>query len=316
MSLIRASISLAVPATAASIFFPDSVGYVAGGTAVVFLFAKTCSRPLANHAELDKIPYSCSSPPKEQQLTLTTCLIPRPKLRIILDLGGIKLEQLATSIAMALGLRRIPRPISDIDDPIWTIPTTEAAQAALALCQKTAGPHRQWIVNHCLRTFRFGAAVAEQLGTVYDEEVLFVASLLHDLAWTEPFDRDDLDFELLGAQAARDFCIHHGMSEHKSNVIHEMIALHTSPHILGLPEYAPEIRLVSQGAGMDVAGLFCEEISSETKLTVVKEHPRLNFKKCCCALMADHARRKPDTHMAVSCQMGFLTAIRMGPFDE
>ncbi|CAB9531560.1 Metal dependent phosphohydrolase [Seminavis robusta] len=280
MSLIRASIALVVPSAAAAVLFPESPIYVAAATVALFIFAKSCSRPLFNeeeHCGEDNtlttealLPYSCSSPPKDQQLTLTTSLPAPEKIVFIQVFGGIKLEQLATSIAHTIGLRRIPRAISSIHDPLWAVPTTQASQAALELCQKTA----------------------------------------------EPYDRDGLDFELLGAQAAQDFCIQQGMGEHKANVVHEMLALHTSPHILSQPQYAPELKLIHQGAGIDVAGLYCEEISNVTKMTVVHEYPRLNFKRCCCALMADHARRKPNTLLAVNCHMGFLTAIKMGPFQE
>ena len=144
---------------------------------------------------------------------------------------------------------------------------------------------------------------------------LFVASLLHDLAWSPEYDQDDkVDFEVAGAQHALQFCKEHGLSGHRSRVIHEMIALHTSPNRLrALP---PEVHLVSQGAGVDVAGFYAEEVHPSTLKSVVKAHPRHSFKRQCCHLMHEQCRRKPDSHIAGWCSMGFLQLVQAGPFDE
>lgn len=291
---------------------PSTIAVV---VAILVTFALTKSRPINLNRDKQKgegdsiVPYSLTKPTKP--LILTKKLPCASKGEMALLLGGVAMEALATKLANALGVRQLPRPICMSD---LAVPETPVTRSAAEFCRRAAGPDGGFIVQHCMRTYLFGVAVAKQLGTVFDRETFFVASLLHDLAWSEEYDDNNLDFEVAGAQHAIQFCKKHGMSDHQASVVHEMIALHTSPALL--KDMPAEVHLVSQGAGVDVAGFFVEEVHPTTLSTIVKAHPRLDFKNQCCRVMKDQCCRKPHSHMAMSCSMGFLTMVQMGPFDE
>ena len=287
--------------------------------ASVYTFSFIKSRPIfITRAELEKasksdlVPYSLTKP--KQPLPLTTQLpMAPPKAQAFLSMAGLALEAAATTLANGLGLRlQVPRPLSIQSTMPHRIPTTKLAQAALALCRKTLPA---FAVQHSLRTYWFGVAVADQLGIVYDPETFFVAAILHDVSWDLQYDVQNMDFEVSGAQRAHQFCQEHDVPDHQSRVIHEMIARHTAPELQeGLP--SPELSMVHYGAGVDVAGFFQEEVHSETIQNVVREHPRLDFKNQCCGVLQEICRRNPTCHIAGACSVGFMHLVQAGPFDE
>ena len=57
-------------------------------------------------------------------------------------------------------------------------------------------------MNHCVRSYLFAASRAVSDGLEIDHELLYVASLLHDLGLEAPFDSHTLAFEDAGASRA------------------------------------------------------------------------------------------------------------------
>jgi hypothetical protein len=55
-----------------------------------------------------------------------------------------------------------------------------------------------WLLNHCLRSYVWGAYRGAIQGASYDAELLYVASLLHDLGMTRSFDSHHIAFEKAG----------------------------------------------------------------------------------------------------------------------
>ena len=259
-------------------------------------------------------PYSSKSSSSSDEgfvpLKLTPGIDTPSKGELIFAIGGTVIEEFATKLAYSLGVRRLPEYLS-LDE--LAPPPTKAVEDATALCRNTV-KEKEWIFQHSMRTYLFGAAMAYQLGIAFDKEVLFVAALCHDLAFVKPYDRDDTTFELLSAKAGYDFALEHNMTQHQAAVIHEMIALHTMPH--RVKNLDPEVALVSRGAFVDVGGSGREDIWHETRQDILTHHPRCNFKQELCALVQDHVTRKPWSPLAVSCQLGFLYVVNKAPYDE
>ncbi|GIJ49960.1 hypothetical protein Val02_68460 [Virgisporangium aliadipatigenens] len=127
-------------------------------------------------------------------------------------------------------------------------PSTPLADAALRYARET---QPDWLTHHCLRAYLFGRAVGEAGGEEFDDELLFVAALLHDLGLTDAADTGQR-FEVDGADAAAAFLESAGMAASRVGVVWEAIALHTS---LGLTKRSPaEVRLMQAGTMLDVAG--------------------------------------------------------------
>lgn len=59
------------------------------------------------------------------------------------------------------------------------------------------------LFNHSNRVYLFGALKAQKEQVKYDQELLYVSALFHDLGLTKLYSSDDLRFEVDGANAAR-----------------------------------------------------------------------------------------------------------------
>ncbi len=168
-------------------------------------------------------------------------------------------------------------------------PDTELCLAAMALARDHSPP---FLFNHVMRTFAFGRAAGALQGAKYDQEMLFLGSVLHDLGLVEAFIAEDR-FELDGADAAADFLSKNGYSDRKIAVIWDAIALHTT---LGVSQRKQaEIALLQIGAGIDVGAIPQSLVTPESIEIILAEYPRLGFKQAMLAAMDAVVRRKPMT---------------------
>ena len=168
-------------------------------------------------------------------------------------------------------------------------PDTELCLAAMALARDHSPP---FLFNHVMRTFAFGRAAGALQGAKYDQEMLFLGSVLHDLGLVEAFIAEDR-FELDGADAAADFLSKNGYSDRKIAVIWDAIALHTT---LGVSQRKQaEIALLQIGAGIDVGAIPQSLVTPESIEIILAEYPRLDFKQAMLAAMEAVVRRKPMT---------------------
>lgn len=190
----------------------------------------------------------------------------------------------------------------------FATPDSRLAVQATELVRELSPPY---LLHHCQRTWAFGVALAAQHGRRYDAELLYVASLLHDLGLTEAH-RGPAPFELRGARAARAWCLEHGMPTERSDRVHEAIALHTS---LGITGREPESLYVHLGAGVDVFGYHVEEISRPTVDVILEQWPRLGFKE---SIIEDVQPEidNPGSPLAGMWRLGFAGRIRAAPFAE
>ena len=157
-----------------------------------------------------------------------------------------------------------------------------------------------------------------------DYELLYIACILHDLGLTEQF-VGDLPFEIQGAQAASQFLGEHGLSQDRTAVVWDGIAMHAS----AIGQFKqPEIALVGVGAGADVLGPDFSLIKKAEASEIVRAFPRLKFKeefvKTCAGVVRQHPsvasrgfmrdigeKYVPNFHPRNICD-----AIAQAPFDE
>src|SRR5690242_11309850 len=69
----------------------------------------------------------------------------------------------------------------------------------------------EFLFNHSVRVYLFGALHGRNLRLTFDEELLYIASLFHDLGLMDDYGSKDERFEVDGANAARDFLRKHGI---------------------------------------------------------------------------------------------------------
>lgn len=128
------------------------------------------------------------------------------------------------------------------------------------------------LFHHSLRVYCWGALTGERKGLSFDPELLYIASMFHDVGLTPRYESSQLRFEVDGADAARDFLRGRSIAESDIELVWNAIALHTTP---GIPEFMrPEIALVQAGAGMDVAGRGYDFFTEAQREAVIAAYPR------------------------------------------
>jgi len=154
-----------------------------------------------------------------------------------------------------------------------TIPDSSIAREATDLLL-THGT--EFIYNHSLRVFLFSELNAKRNSLAHDSELLYVASVFHDLGLVPHYSSPDLRFEVDGANAARDFLKSHGLPKESLQLVWDTIALHTT---IGIAEHKEnEVALMYSGVGLDVMGEGYENLSAENREEIIAAFPRNDFK--------------------------------------
>ncbi len=135
----------------------------------------------------------------------------------------------------------------------------------------------EFIYNHSLRVFLFSSLNAKRKSLSHDTELLYVASVFHDLGLVSHYSSPDLRFEVDGANAARDFLKGHGIAQDKLQLVWDTIALHTT---IGIAEHKEnEVALMYSGVGLDVMGEGYEHLSDQHREEIITAFPRNDFKQ-------------------------------------
>ena len=149
------------------------------------------------------------------------------------------------------------------------IPDSQIAREVTQLIRDTES---DLLFHHSVRVYCWGVLTGKRLGLKFDTELLYAASMFHDIGLTARYGNSQLRFEVDSANAARDFLRGHGISESDLETVWNAVALHTTP---GIPQFMrPEIALVQAGAGMDVAGRGYDQFTSAQREAVVAAFPR------------------------------------------
>lgn len=169
------------------------------------------------------------------------------------------------------------------------IPDSPLCQAAEELAKTSSEP---FLYRHVMRSFVFGSLAGKKSARKYDEEILFLGAVLHDLGLTKNFAADDR-FEIDGAEAAAGFLRQQGVAEEKIAIIWDAIALHTT---FSVPQYKrPEIALVQIGAGIDVGVVPRDMLREDIIDEILEAYPREGFADAMLKVLADVAQNKPVT---------------------
>ena len=169
------------------------------------------------------------------------------------------------------------------------LPDTPMARRALEVVFEN---ENESLANHSARSFLFSVlALDEQQERVEDEdrELLFFASVLHDMGTTDLL-RGEPRFELQGADFAADFLRHNGLSHPQVEKVWEAIALHTTPEIPF--RRSPVSRLMAQGVYMDF-GFGTEFVADEMATAIFDRYPRLDLTKVFVGRMVEQVNELP-----------------------
>jgi HD domain-containing protein len=170
------------------------------------------------------------------------------------------------------------------------IPDSAAAAAATRFAREHSSP---LIYDHSRRVYLFGSMRAHDLGLEPDPELLYVASMMHDVGLSTPFSETEQRFELDGADQARRLLEQHGFERPEADIVWTAIALHTTP---GVPvRMGAEVAATQLGVLVDAVGLGLEELDRERVAAITAAHPRGDFKNGFLEAFVDGLAHRPDT---------------------
>jgi hypothetical protein len=190
-------------------------------------------------------------------------------------------------------------------------PQTPAATAALSVANRCYSPA---LLNHCVRSYLWGAAYASARGIAFDDELYYVSALLHDIGLTDPFDSHRLPFEKAGGDLAWVFGVAAGWPADRAARATEIIVLHMRADVSSTAD--PESHLLQVATSWDVAGRRPEEFPAAVRADILTRYPRQGFGSEFLACFEDQARRKPDGAAAASVANDAAGRIRANPLDS
>jgi hypothetical protein len=167
------------------------------------------------------------------------------------------------------------------------------------------------LLNHSRRAYAWGAAIAAVHGIAFDRELLYLAAMFHDTGLPSPVPH--VDFTVRSAALAREFADSHEVTVDGREVVANAIAMHNTPGVGA--EAGAEAYLLSAGAGVDVFGLRSNELPDGVRKSVVRDYPRLGFKREFTRLIRREAKQVPRGRMWYLNRFALSDlTVRLAPF--
>jgi hypothetical protein len=169
------------------------------------------------------------------------------------------------------------------------------------------------LYGHALRSYFYAALLAARDGMRYDQELLYVGCVLHDIGLTPRFADPIRPFEHVSADVCAELAEGHGWALPRRYRLHRAVVLHMAPTLP--PAEEAEVLLLEAGVACDVTGARGQEVSGRAIQELLARYPRAGFKHEFTQLLRSEAARKPLTHAALLLQ-GLEERIADAPFAE
>ncbi len=170
-----------------------------------------------------------------------------------------------------------------------TVPYSAMIIGALEYAQRLSEPY---LFNHAMRSWLFATRIGQLKSIDCDQEVVAVGTILHDVGLTAGVSGPNR-FEVNGADAAQAFIKERGFSDHRSQLIWDLVALNSTPSIALHKE--PEVALGTMGIGLDWGGFGIELIPTAEIAEIVAAFPRLKMKHSFAETCRHLVEMRPET---------------------
>lgn len=183
--------------------------------------------------------------------------------------------------------------------PRLALPDGEIAAKALRFNESRVP---DFVHHHCIRSYLYARELAAQqglrAGRDYDDDLLFLCNVLHDLGVGADATSSPERFEVHGADLAVEFAREAGVPEDELDVLWDAIALHTSPGIAHRKQ--PEVMLTHIGVATDIAGDQRDRLPEALIAAAHEHHPRADDGYALPGLIAEQARQRPEKAVPLS----------------
>lgn len=190
-------------------------------------------------------------------------------------------------------------------------PQSLAVDAALEVATYYCSPA---LLNHCQRSYIWCAVIADRDGLRYDDELLYVAALLHDLGLVREFDGHFLPFEEAGGQVAWVFAAGAGWPLHRRIQLSDIIVRHMWDSVD--PADDPESHLLEAATSADISGRGVGDLGDELRADVMRAFPSLELPAEFAACFRSQADRKPESAAARATASGIADRLAANPLHS
>ena len=185
---------------------------------------------------------------------------------------------------------------------------TAATAAASAVAGRFCSPS---MVNHARRTYAWGTMYAATHGIEFDDELLQVCALLHDVGLTEAFDSHRLPFEESGGHVAWVVGVAAGWPPARAARATDIIVRHMGADVS--PDIDPESFLLQVATSWEVVGRHPGAFGEDAASAVLRRYPRLEFGPEFLARFQDQAARHPACAAAASVRNDLAGRMAANP---
>jgi HD superfamily phosphodiesterase len=180
----------------------------------------------------------------------------------------------------------LPRRVGDVEVPGDAVSEAAWREAVRSL--------PVYLLDHSVRSFCWGVAIAGAERWSFDRRILWTAALLHDRGLTR-IGRNGECFEVAGGSFARRFLERAGMPAADAAQVDRAIVLHMQPGVT-LAD-GVEALLLDRATAVDVRGVDFEVIAA-VRAGVLHEHPRGAFDRHFLAAIRRESLLRPGCQSA------------------
>jgi hypothetical protein len=190
-------------------------------------------------------------------------------------------------------------------------PQTDVARAALEVATEYCSPA---LLNHCRRSYIWAVSYAERRGIGFDEELLYVSAMLHDIGLMPEFDSHTVPFEFAGGHVAWVLGAGAGWPPERRRRASEVIVRHMWNEVDVAAD--PEGHLLELATGLDISGRHPEWWPQALRDDVLRALPRLGIRAEFLRCFQEQAARKPGSTAAAAVASGIADRLAANVLDE
>jgi hypothetical protein len=151
-----------------------------------------------------------------------------------------------------------------------------------------------YLLTHSVRAYCWGATIGAAEGMAFDRQILWTASLLHDVGLTR-IPANTMCFEVEGAEIARRFLERSGLSSTAAERVAIAIILHMRASVTH--DDGAEAVLLDRATSLDVRGVGFKLVDA-VRPTVMRHFPRRAFDRWFLHAIAREAAIRPSCQSA------------------